>query len=121
MRVFGGSPEGTETIGFSYTPKSVGSGQGRHIAPKKARHLPLKVTAAFLAKARKQTDCAGTMLNVALNKDAGRAAYLTGLHAAQALLFEMPGRVFKRQEAGRDRRPDRAPRPLSRVPAGRGG
>lgn len=36
------------------------------------------------------------MLGVGLNEDAGRTAYLAGLHAAQALIFEATGRVFKR-------------------------
>ena len=36
------------------------------------------------------------MLAVALNEAAGRTAYLAGLHAAQALIFETTGRVFKR-------------------------
>lgn len=36
------------------------------------------------------------MLGVRLNEAAGRAAYLAGLHAAQALIFETTGRVFKR-------------------------
>ena len=36
------------------------------------------------------------MLGVGLNDDAGRTAYLAGLHAAQALIFETTGRVFKK-------------------------
>jgi uncharacterized protein (UPF0332 family) len=36
------------------------------------------------------------MLAVGLNEDAGRTAYLAGLHAAQAFLFETTGRVFKK-------------------------
>ncbi len=35
------------------------------------------------------------MLTVALYDAAGRAAYLGGFHAAQALIFERLGRVFK--------------------------
>src|ERR1700736_6926994 len=36
------------------------------------------------------------MLAVCLNEDAGRTAYLVGLHAAQAFLFETTGKVFRR-------------------------
>lgn len=36
------------------------------------------------------------MMGVGLTDDAGRAAYLAGLHAAQAFTFETMGRVFKR-------------------------
>jgi uncharacterized protein (UPF0332 family) len=36
------------------------------------------------------------MLDVGLNEDAGRTAYLAGLHAAQALLLEKTGRVFRK-------------------------
>lgn len=50
---------------------------------------------AFLDKARELLDRADTMLGVGLNEDAGRTAYLAGLHAAQALIFETTGRVFK--------------------------
>jgi hypothetical protein len=35
------------------------------------------------------------MLGVRLNKDAGRAAYLAGFHAAQAFIFESVGKMFK--------------------------
>lgn len=52
--------------------------------------------AAFLEKAQELLDRADTMLGVGLNEDAGRTAYLAGLHAAQAFLFETTGRVFKR-------------------------
>jgi uncharacterized protein (UPF0332 family) len=31
-----------------------------------------------------------------LNEDAGRTAYLAGLHAAQALIYESTGKVIKR-------------------------
>lgn len=51
---------------------------------------------AFLDKARELLDRADTMLGVGLNEDAGRTAYLAGLHAAQALIFETTGRVFKK-------------------------
>ena len=36
------------------------------------------------------------MLRVSLNEAAGRTAYLAGLHAAQAFLFETTGNVFRR-------------------------
>jgi len=51
---------------------------------------------AFLDKSRELLDQADTMLAVGLNEAAGRTAYLAGLHAAQALIFETMGRVFKR-------------------------
>lgn len=34
------------------------------------------------------------MLGVGLNEDAGRTAYLAGLHAAQALIFEITDKAF---------------------------
>lgn len=52
-------------------------------------------TGAYLDKAQNLLDRAATMLGVGLNEDAGRAAYLAGFHAAQALLFETSGKVFK--------------------------
>lgn len=36
------------------------------------------------------------MLGIGLNEDAGRSAYLAGLHAAQAFIFETSDRVFKK-------------------------
>ena len=51
---------------------------------------------AFLEKSRELLDQADTMLGVGLNDAAGRTAYLAGLHAAQALIFETTGRAFKR-------------------------
>jgi uncharacterized protein (UPF0332 family) len=53
-------------------------------------------TALFLAKARELLDQADTMMGVGLNEPAGRTAYLAGFHAAQGLIFETTGRVFKR-------------------------
>ena len=50
---------------------------------------------AFLAKARHLLAEADTMLGVGLNDAAGRTAYLADFHAAQALIFERVGRVFK--------------------------
>jgi len=52
-------------------------------------------SAAFLAKARELLGDAETMLRVDLTDAVGRTAYLAGFHAAQALLFETNGRVFK--------------------------
>ena len=51
--------------------------------------------ARFLEKARKLLGETNTMLRVELNDAAGRAAYLAGFHAAQALIFECTGRVAK--------------------------
>ncbi len=51
---------------------------------------------AFLEKSRELLDRADKMLGVGLNEDAGRTAYLAGLHAAQAFLFETNVRVFKK-------------------------
>jgi uncharacterized protein (UPF0332 family) len=53
-------------------------------------------TALFLQKSHELLERADTMMGVGLTDDAGRAAYLAGLHAAQALIFETIGRVFKR-------------------------
>jgi uncharacterized protein (UPF0332 family) len=51
--------------------------------------------AEFLAKAHKLLREAHTMLGVALNEAAGRTAYLSCFHVAQALIFEREGRVPK--------------------------
>jgi uncharacterized protein (UPF0332 family) len=53
-------------------------------------------TALFLEKSHELLERADTMMGVGLTDDAGRAAYLAGLHAAQAFIFETKGRVFKR-------------------------
>ena len=53
-------------------------------------------TALFLEKSHELLERADTMMGVGLTDDAGRAAYLAGLHAAQAFIFETMGRVFKR-------------------------
>jgi uncharacterized protein (UPF0332 family) len=54
-------------------------------------------TAAFLAKSREFLDKANDLFAAHHWPDeAGRAAYLAGLHAAQALIFETTGRVRKR-------------------------
>jgi uncharacterized protein (UPF0332 family) len=52
-------------------------------------------TAAFVAKARGFLDRAPALLAQDFTDDAGRAAYLAGFHAAQALLFEKLGRTPK--------------------------
>ncbi|MBV9252515.1 MAG: HEPN domain-containing protein [Acetobacteraceae bacterium] len=49
----------------------------------------------YLAKARLTLEHARTMLTVNLAEDAGRAAYLAGYQAAEALVFERTGRVAK--------------------------
>ena len=53
-------------------------------------------TGAFLDKSRELLDRAETMLGAGLNADAGRTAYLAGLHAAQALIFESTGKAIRR-------------------------
>ena len=54
-------------------------------------------SAAFLEKSRAFLDKAQGLLDAHHWPDeAGRAAYLAGLHAAQALIFETTGRVPKR-------------------------
>src|SRR5690348_8957796 len=54
-------------------------------------------SAAFLRKAREFLDKACNELTMLHYSDeAGRAAYLAGLHAAQALIFERSGLVIKR-------------------------
>ncbi len=52
-------------------------------------------TTRFLQKAEKHLERGHTMLNVSLNDDAGRAAYLAAFHAAQAVIFERTGKVVK--------------------------
>src|SRR5438105_9500981 len=54
-------------------------------------------TALFLEKLHELLERAHTMMGVGLTDDAGRAAYLVGLHAAQAFIFETTGRVVKRR------------------------
>ncbi len=49
----------------------------------------------YLAKARLTLQHARTMLTVRLTEDAGRAAYLAGYQAAEALIFERTGKVTK--------------------------
>ena len=57
---------------------------------------------AFLEKAGELIDQANTMLSVALTDAAGRTAYLAGLHAAQALIYERTGKVIKRHRGVRN-------------------
>jgi uncharacterized protein (UPF0332 family) len=53
-------------------------------------------SADFLRKSRRFLEKAQDLLDLNHWPDeAGRTAYLAGLHAAQALLFEMTGRTFK--------------------------
>lgn len=52
-------------------------------------------TAAYLEKARELLAQAETMFSVHLDEPAGRTAYLAGFHAAQALIFETNGRIYK--------------------------
>jgi uncharacterized protein (UPF0332 family) len=52
-------------------------------------------SALFFEKSRELLQHAQKMLAIGLNEDAGRTAYLAGFHAAQALIFETHGRVFK--------------------------
>src|ERR1019366_1200412 len=51
--------------------------------------------AQFLAKALKLLQEAEAMLGIALNDAAGRLAYLAGVHAAQAFIFEKIGRTVR--------------------------
>jgi uncharacterized protein (UPF0332 family) len=52
--------------------------------------------AAFLDKAREFLAKAETMLAHEWPDEAGRAAYLAGMHAAQALIVERTGKIIKR-------------------------
>jgi uncharacterized protein (UPF0332 family) len=52
-------------------------------------------SAAYLEKARELLDQAETSFSVRLYEQAGRTAYVAGYHAAQALIFETTGRVYK--------------------------
>jgi uncharacterized protein (UPF0332 family) len=53
-------------------------------------------TVLFLEKSHDLLRRADTMMEAGLTDDAGRTAYLAGLHAAQAFIFETTGRVFKK-------------------------
>ena len=52
-------------------------------------------SSAYLGKARELLDQAEAILRMGLNEPAGRTAYLAGFHAAQALIFETSGRIYK--------------------------
>jgi uncharacterized protein (UPF0332 family) len=52
-------------------------------------------TSAYLDKARELLDNADAILRIDLYETAGRTAYLAGFHAAQALIFETSGRIYK--------------------------
>jgi uncharacterized protein (UPF0332 family) len=53
-------------------------------------------SALFLEKSRDLLGRADTMMGAGLTDDAARTAYLAGLHAAQAFIFETTGRVYKK-------------------------
>jgi uncharacterized protein (UPF0332 family) len=52
-------------------------------------------SAAFLEKSRELLDDADAILSVNRYEAAARAAYMAGFHAAQALIFESSGRIYK--------------------------
>jgi uncharacterized protein (UPF0332 family) len=52
-------------------------------------------TSAYLDKSRELLDEADAILRIDLYEAAGRTAYLAGFHAAQALIFETSGRIYK--------------------------
>jgi uncharacterized protein (UPF0332 family) len=52
-------------------------------------------SSAYLGKARELLVQAAAILRMGLNEPAGRTAYLAGFHAAQALIFETSGRIYK--------------------------
>jgi uncharacterized protein (UPF0332 family) len=56
-------------------------------------------TVLFLEKSHDLLGRADTMMGAGLTDDAGRTAYLAGLHAAQAFIFETTGRVLKRHSS----------------------
>ena len=58
-------------------------------------------TAAFLQKSREFLDKAQAMLSIDWPDEAGRAAYLAGLHAARAFLFERSGEIAKSHKRAR--------------------
>ena len=58
-------------------------------------------TAAFLQKSREFLDKAQAMLAIDWPDEAGRAAYLAGLHAARAFLFERSGEIAKSHKRAR--------------------
>lgn len=58
--------------------------------------------AAFLNKAREFLKKAEDVLTDDWPDEAGRAAYLAGLHAAQALIVERTGKVIRRHRGVRE-------------------
>jgi uncharacterized protein (UPF0332 family) len=58
-------------------------------------------TSAYLEKARDLLGRADTMMGAGLADDAGRTAYLAGLHAAQAFIFETTGACIKSIQVSR--------------------
>ena len=52
-------------------------------------------TSAYLDKSRELLDEANAILRIDFYEAAGRTAYLAGFHAAQALIFETSGRIYK--------------------------
>jgi uncharacterized protein (UPF0332 family) len=52
-------------------------------------------TSAYLDKSRELLDEAAAILRIDLYEAAVRTAYLAGFHAAQALIFETSGRIYK--------------------------
>ena len=61
----------------------------------------MKPHGAFLDKPRELLDDAEAMLRIDRHEAAGRTAYLAGFHAAQALIFETTGRIYKRHSGVR--------------------
>jgi hypothetical protein len=59
-------------------------------------------TALFLEKSHELLERADTMMGVGLTDDTGRAAYLAGLHAAQALSLRLRGGCIKSIQASRE-------------------
>ena len=52
-------------------------------------------SSAFLEKSRELLDEADAIFGINRHEAAARAAYMAGLHAAQALIFETSGRIYK--------------------------
>ena len=52
-------------------------------------------TSAYLDKSRELLDEANAILRIDLYEAAGRTAYLAGFHAAQVLIFETSGHIYK--------------------------
>ncbi len=55
----------------------------------------MDVAAAYIAKARQSLDEARAVLKIDLAEAAGRAAYLTAFHAAQAFIVHVTGKSAK--------------------------